>query len=77
LGACGDTAGNSGLVFVSYSRKDAKWPDRVTVMLKPVVEERGLEVWSDQRNIVGEASILTYRNGASATNRSGAGQHTV
>jgi WD40 repeat protein len=54
-GASGDTPGYGGLVFVSYSRKDAKWRDRVTVMLKPVLQERGLEVWSDQRNIVGEA----------------------
>ena len=42
------------MVFVSYSRKDAEWRDRFEVMLAPLVRERALEVWSDQREVVGE-----------------------
>jgi WD40 repeat protein len=40
-------------VFVSYSREDAEWRRRFVDMLKPVVRERRLEVWSDERNLVG------------------------
>jgi hypothetical protein len=46
-------AGESPVVFVSYSRKDAKWRDKFLVMLAPDVRERRLEVWSDQLNVVG------------------------
>ena len=42
------------LVFVSYSREDAEWRRRFEEMLKPVVRERRLEVWSDDRMLVGE-----------------------
>ncbi|MGO9900569.1 MAG: TIR domain-containing protein [Solirubrobacteraceae bacterium] len=49
----GGTAGEHPLVFLSYSHKDAKWRDRLLVMLAPVLE-RELEVWSDQREVVGE-----------------------
>jgi WD40 repeat protein len=44
----------SDLVFVSYSREDAEWRRRFEVMLAPVVRERQLEVWSDERALVGE-----------------------
>ena len=47
-------AGESPVVFVSYSRKDAKWRDKFLVMLAPDVRERRLEVWTDQREVVGE-----------------------
>jgi len=42
------------VVFVSYSREDAEWRRRFVEMLKPVVRERRLEVWSDERTLVGE-----------------------
>ena len=41
------------MVFVSYSREDAQWRRRFTEMLKPLVRERRLDVWSDDRNVVG------------------------
>ncbi len=50
----GAAAGDGPVVFVSYSRQDAKWRDRFRVMLEPVVRERGLELWSDERNVVGD-----------------------
>jgi hypothetical protein len=50
----GPVAGGSPVVFVSYSRKDAKWRDKFLVMLAPDVRERRVEVWSDQREVVGE-----------------------
>src|SRR4051812_2873018 len=43
------------VVFVSYSREDAEWRRRFVTMLAPVVRERGLEVWSDDRLLGGEA----------------------
>src|SRR5215217_5426636 len=46
--------GHGAVVFVSYSREDAEWRRRFVEMLKPVVRERRLEVWSDERNLVGE-----------------------
>jgi WD40 repeat protein len=46
--------GDGGVVFVSYSRADAEWRRRFVEMLRPVVRERRLEVWSDERNLVGE-----------------------
>ena len=45
--------GDSPVVFVSYSREDEEWRRRFTEMLKPLVRERRLEVWSDNRNLVG------------------------
>ena len=61
VGPDGADAGMSGqaltggcpVVFVSYSREDAEWRRRFTEMLKPLVRERRLEVWSDDRNVVG------------------------
>src|SRR4051812_31224494 len=41
-------------VFISYSRHDVAWRHAFEVMLKPLVRNRGLEVWSDERNVVGE-----------------------
>ena len=51
----GAAPGGGPVVFVSYSHKDAVWRDRFVVMLSPVVRERQLEVWSDQREVVGRA----------------------
>jgi hypothetical protein len=45
---------NGTVVFVSYSREDADWQRKFVEMLKPVVRERRLEVWSDERNLVGD-----------------------
>jgi internalin A len=33
--------------FISYSHKDAKWLDRLNVMLTPLTRD-GMNVWSDQ-----------------------------
>ena len=41
------------MVFVSYSREDETWRGRFAEMLKPLVRERRLEVWSDDRMVVG------------------------
>jgi WD40 repeat protein len=41
-------------VFVSYSREDAEWRRRFVEMLEPVMGDRGYEVWSDDRGLVGE-----------------------
>ena len=45
--------GKCPVVFISYSREDAEWRRRFSEMLKPLVRERRLEVWSDDRNVVG------------------------
>lgn len=42
------------MVFVSYSRHDARWRDWFLGMLAPSVRARRLEMWSDQRELVGE-----------------------
>ena len=47
------TVGDCPVVFVSYSREDEKWRRRFTEMLKPLVRERRLDVWSDDRTVVG------------------------
>ena len=49
----GASEGDGRVVFVSYSREDVEWRRRFVEMLKPVVRERRLEVWSDERNLVG------------------------
>ena len=41
--------GDCPVVFVSYSREDEEWRRRFAEMLKPLVRERRLEVWSDDR----------------------------
>ena len=41
------------MVFVSYSREDDEWRRRFVEMLKPLVRERRLDVWSDDRMVVG------------------------
>ncbi|HEV3294612.1 MAG TPA: NB-ARC domain-containing protein, partial [Streptosporangiaceae bacterium] len=43
------------VVFVSYSREDEAWRGRFAEMLKPLVRERRLEVWSDDRLVTGYA----------------------
>jgi len=45
--------GGSPVVFVSYSREDEQWRRWFAEMLKPLVRERRLDVWSDERNVVG------------------------
>ena len=47
------SAGDCPVVFVSYSRQDETWRGRFTEMLKPLVRERRLEVWSDDRMVTG------------------------
>src|SRR3954469_6087268 len=47
-------AAGGELVFISYSREDAEWRRKFEVMLAPLARNRGLEVWSDERNVVGE-----------------------
>jgi TIR domain/NB-ARC domain len=49
----GAGVGERPFVFVSYSRKDSVWRDRFLEMLAPMLE-RELEVWSDQREVIGE-----------------------
>ena len=49
----GVSVGDGSVVFVSYSREDVEWRRRFVKMLKPEVRERRLEVWSDERNVVG------------------------
>src|SRR5690348_3868573 len=49
----GASAGGGPVVFVSYAREDEQWRRRFTEMLKPLVRERRLEVWSDDRMVVG------------------------
>ena len=41
------------VVFVSYSREDETWRRRFAEMLKPLVRERRLDVWSDDRLVTG------------------------
>lgn len=36
-------------VFVSYSRKDKIWLDRLKTMLAPIAREGGLDLWDDSR----------------------------
>ena len=47
----GALAGGGGagppIVFISYSRQDAEWLRRVATMLRPLVDSRGMRVWSD------------------------------
>ena len=50
----GDALGERPFVFVSYSRQDAHWRDWFVQMLAPLVRQRRLEVWTDQREVVGE-----------------------
>src|SRR3954471_19407465 len=41
------------LVFISYSREDVAWRRLFEVLLAPLVRNRGLEIWSDDRIVVG------------------------
>ena len=38
------------MVFVSYSGHDAQWRRRFDEMLSPIVRNRPVEVWIDERN---------------------------
>ena len=49
----GAPAGDGPVVFVSYSHEDSEWQRRFAEMLTPLVRERRLEVWSDDRMVVG------------------------
>lgn len=37
------------LVFVSYSRKDRRWLDRLMTALKPLVRQQSIDCWDDKR----------------------------
>src|SRR6478752_4375200 len=41
-------------VFVSYSREDADWVRRFEVMLQPLVNGQGLDLWWDDRIAAGD-----------------------
>jgi hypothetical protein len=49
----GAAASGGPVVFVSYSREDEEWRRRFAEMLSPLVRERRLTVWSDDRLLVG------------------------
>jgi WD40 repeat protein len=48
------TRAGRNLVFVSYSRDDAEWMQAFRVMLTPVLEDLGFELWVDTELRVGE-----------------------
>ena len=50
----GVSVGARSTVFVSYSREDADWVRRFRVMLQPVVDNRRLELWVDDRLAPGD-----------------------
>ena len=78
--AIGDWAAigkSSPLVFVSYSRKDAKWRDKFVLMLGPDVRERRVEVWTDQHEVVGEEWRPQPRGPEMSNARSGFGRSVV
>src|SRR3712207_2094838 len=52
--AAAQVAPAGDLVFISYSRADTAWLRVFEVMLNPLARNRGLEVWSDDRMVVGE-----------------------
>ena len=52
-GMSGEGSGARPFVFVSYSRDDARWRDWFVGMLAPVARQERLEVWTDQREVVG------------------------
>jgi hypothetical protein len=47
-------SGESGLVFLSYSRYDADWRRRFLIMLAPEVRNQRLEVWADEYIVAGD-----------------------
>jgi hypothetical protein len=44
----------SGKLFISYSRKDARWLERLDVFLKPFEARGRMLVWTDRELLVGE-----------------------
>ena len=34
-------------VFISYSRKDMEWPERLQTHLKPMMRNQTVSVWAD------------------------------
>jgi len=48
-------------VFVSYSRRDRKWVDRIKIHLKPLVRERAIAFWDDSQIHAGSdwRSVIT------------------
>lgn len=47
----------SNKIFVSYSRKDAKWLERLQIQLNPLVREGLIEGWDDTRIAPGEKRL--------------------
>jgi TIR domain len=45
---------NRDLIFISYSRKDAKWLTELQTMLKPLAKNLLVEVWDDTQIKVGD-----------------------
>jgi hypothetical protein len=41
-------------VFISYSRKDKKWLERLETHLKPRIRNKKVDVWNDKRIRVGD-----------------------
>jgi WD40 repeat protein len=42
-----ERVGSGPVVFVSYAREDAEWLRKISVMLKPEVRNRRMQLWSD------------------------------
>ena len=40
-------------VFISYSRKDAEWLDKLQTMLKPLTRNKAISIWDDTQIRVG------------------------
>jgi hypothetical protein len=58
IGETGEASGGASprdgpVVFVSCSREDVEWRRKFVGMIKPVVRQRRLDVWSDERIVVG------------------------
>src|SRR3954451_9950293 len=57
LGGGGAAVGDGtqrDVLFISYSRDDREWVDRLLVLLTPLMESEGLTVWADPYIKVGE-----------------------
>lgn len=40
-------------IFISYSHKNKEWADRLETMLKPLVRNQSVDVWSDRKIVPG------------------------